>query len=249
MANETIEKLIRRAANRFGIDIRRHHPRTTSTGRLCQMLAHQGVNLVIDVGANVGQFARSLRESGYVDKIVSFEPLEAAHAELLRNSRNDCNWQIAPPVAVGDHDGEITINVSGNSVSSSLLNMLDTHANAAPGSAYTGVQRTRLSRLDTITSEYLQPGMVPFLKIDTQGYEDRVLDGASELLDLAQGLQLELSFVPLYQGQKLFDELVERLRLHGFCIWAIWPGFNDPSTGRMLQVDVTFFRNKVPLSR
>lgn len=248
MASETIEKLIRRAANRFGIDIRRHDRRATSTGRLCQMLANQDVNLVLDVGANVGQFAQSLRDSGYAGKIVSFEPLAIAHAELLRRSRNDHAWEIAPPLAIGDHNGEIAINVSGNSVSSSLLNMLDAHASAAPGSTYTGEQKTRIARLDTLITEHLKPETVSFLKVDTQGYEDRVLDGAGEFLDQVRGLQLELSFVPLYQGQKLFDELVERLRTIGFSMWAIWPGFHDPRSGRMLQVDATFFRNKPPLN-
>lgn len=244
VASEFIEKLVRRTANRFGIDIRRHNPRATSAGRLSQMLVDQRVDLVIDVGANVGQFAQSLRDSGYANRIVSFEPIQAAHAQLLRQSRTDHSWEIAPPVAIGDHDGEIVINISGNSVSSSLLDMLDAHAAAAPESAYVAKQRTHLVRLDTIISEYLKPGTVPFLKIDTQGYEDRVLNGASELLKRVQGLQLELSFVPLYEGQKLFDELVEKLRALGFSIWAIWPGFADPRSGRMLQVDVTFFRKK-----
>jgi FkbM family methyltransferase len=208
------------------------------------MLANQRVNLVIDVGANIGQFAQSLREYGYANKIVSFEPIKAAHAELLRQSRADHLWQIAPPVAIGDHDGEVVINISGNSVSSSVLDMLDAHAAAAPESAYVAMQKTPLARLDTIISEYLKSGTVPFLKIDTQGYEDRVLSGARELLKQVQGLQLELSFVPLYEGQKLFDELVEELRVLGFSIWAIWPGLADPTSGRMLQVDVTFFRTK-----
>ncbi|WP_426271030.1 FkbM family methyltransferase [Dyella kyungheensis] len=242
MANEFIEKLIRQTANRFGIDVKRHNPSATSAGRLSQMLATQKVGLVIDVGANIGQFARSLRQSGYANKIVSFEPLHAAHAALLRQSKLDQAWMIAPAMAIGDHDGEVTINISENSVSSSLLDMLDAHAKAAPTSAYVAVQKTPVARLDSVLGEYLQPGTVSFLKIDTQGYEDRVLAGATELLKHVRGLQLELSFVPLYEGQKLFDELVEKLRMLGFSIWAIWPGFADPSSGRMLQVDVTFFR-------
>lgn len=243
MSAGDFEGLIRRAANRLGIDIHRHRPEASELGRLSAMLTTHGVDLVFDVGANTGQFAQTLREAGYKGRLVSFEPLSTAHAQLLRASRGDARWEIAPRAAIGDHEGEIEMHIAGNSVSSSALGMLDSHAEAAPGSAYVGNEGVRLSRLDTLARGYLQSGTVPFLKIDTQGYEDRVLDGATDLLGKAKGLQLELSFVPLYEGQQLFDALTERLRALGFSIWAIWPGFYDPRNGRMLQVDATFFRD------
>lgn len=243
MITSGLQNLIRQTANRFGIDIRRHHPEASEFGRLSSMLAHHNINLVLDVGANTGQFAKSLRAAGYTQQLVSFEPLSTAHAYLLKASRNDAQWKIAPRSAIGDRDGEIEMHIAGNSVSSSVLGMLDKHASAAPASAYVGTENVPLSRLDTLALGYLRPGTVPFIKIDTQGYEDRVLDGAGELLAEARGLQLELSFVPLYEEQKLFDDLVERLRTLGFAIWAFWPGFCDPRSGRMLQVDATFFRD------
>lgn len=135
------------------------------------------------------------------------------------------------------------MNIAGNSVSSSALAMLQSHVEAAPRSACVSTERVPLSRLDIMAPDYLQPGSVPFLKIDTQGYEDRVLDGATDFLSRVIGLQLELSFVPLYEGQQLFHTMVERMRALGFSIWAIWPGFHNPHSGRMLQVDVTFFRD------
>lgn len=243
MSSKSLESLIRQTANRFGIDIHRHHPEASDMGRLALMLAYREIDLVLDVGANTGQFAKSLREAGYTRRLVSFEPLSSAYAQLLHASRNDAQWEIAPRTAIGDHEGGIVMHIAGNSVSSSILRMLDSHTSAAPDSAYTGTEHAPLSRLDTAAKNYIKSGMAPFLKIDTQGYEDRVLDGASELLNRARGLQLELSFVSLYEGQKLFDELVERLRKLGFTIWAIRPGISDPLTGRMLQVDVTFFRD------
>jgi FkbM family methyltransferase len=243
MSERELEGMIRRTANRHGVDIHRHRPETSEPGRLSMMLASHGVDVVLDVGANTGQFARSLREAGYQGRLVSFEPLSTAHAQLLRASDGDARWEIATRAAIGDHEGEVEMHIAGNSVSSSALGMLDSHAKAAPDSAYVGNELVRLSRLDTMARAYLQPGAVPFLKIDTQGYEDRVLDGAAELLGTICGLHLELSFVPLYEGQQLFDALVERLRGLGFSIWAIWPGFYDPGTGRMLQVDATFFRD------
>lgn len=243
MNRAVLERLIRTTANRFGIDIHRYRLQTPESARLAAMLASQGVDLVFDVGANIGQFAQSLRAAGYTGRLVSFEPLSIAHAQLLRVSRGDVQWEIAPPVAVGARDGEIDIHIAGNSFSSSALEMLASHREVSPGSAYVDSERVRLSRLDTLAQDYMRPDAVPFIKIDTQGYEDKVLDGATKLLDSVHGLQLELSFVPLYEGQQLFDALVERLRAQGFSIWAIWPGLCDPRSGRMLQVDAIFFKN------
>ncbi|MGS1126580.1 FkbM family methyltransferase [Rhodanobacter sp. UC4437_H4] len=244
MKIEGFELAVRNVARYVGIDIRRYRPKNTDLGRLALMLADQKVDLVFDVGANTGQFAKTLRAMGYQGRLVSFEPLTDAHAQLSHASRHDTEWIIAPRGAIGDQDAEINIHVSGNSVSSSALNMLDSHAAAAPESSYIGIERVQQSRLDTVAEQYMESGNTAFIKIDTQGYEDRVLDGATTLLPRVTGMQLELSFVPLYEGQKLFSDLVERLRSLGFSIWSIFPGFFEPRTGRMLQVDVTFFRER-----
>jgi FkbM family methyltransferase len=197
---------------------------------------------VFDVGANVGQFGRSVRDAGYRGRIVSFEPLSAAWEQLVAASRSDSLWQVAPRAAIGNEDGEIEIHVSGNSMSSSVLDMLDAHAIAAPGSAYVGREKVLLRRLDTVAVDYLRPDSSLFVKIDTQGYEDRVLQGASNLLKNTVGLQLECSLVPLYEGQLLYDEMSRRLKALGFALWGITPGFFDPGNGRLLQIDATFFR-------
>jgi hypothetical protein len=86
--------------------------------------------------------------------------------------------------------------------------------------------------------------MTLFLKIDTQGYEDRVLRGAVELLPRAVGLQLEMSLVSLYEGQRRFDEMYVELVGKGFELWSMSPAFVDPRSGRLLQVDATFFRSQ-----
>lgn len=240
-----LEKIIRDSANRLGLDIHRYRPATIQAGRLVSMLAAHRVDVLFDVGANIGQFAEALRKSGFKGRIVSFEPLPAEHAMLVRKSRADSQWDIAPRAAIGASDGEVELNVSGNSFSSSVLEMLEVHTQASPDSRYVSKQIVPLSRLDTVAARYLAPGSVPFVKIDTQGFEDRVLDGAGELLGRAQGVQVELSFVPLYDGQKLFHELVRRLTESGFSIWAIWPGVCAPDNGRMLQTDVIFFRDSI----
>ncbi|HVI25616.1 MAG TPA: FkbM family methyltransferase [Xanthomonadaceae bacterium] len=243
MSLASLESLLRRAINHCGFDLTRYRPEASEAGRLARMLQHNEVNLVIDVGANVGQYARRLRQAGYAGRILSFEPLLEAHARLLALSRNDPHWTVGPRVAIGDREHEVELHISGNSVSSSVLEMLDSHIAAAPGSEYVATERVSMATLDGLLREHLHKDVRPFLKVDTQGFEDRVLAGASAVLAQARGVQLELSLVSLYEGQQLFEPLMDHLSRTGFSVWAIWPGFCDAATGRMLQVDAVFFRS------
>lgn len=239
---DALESLVRRTANRVGLDITRHRPAASPAGRLAAMLATHHVDVVLDAGANIGQFALALRGAGYRGRIVSFEPLPEAWRQLGRAARRDPHWEVPAAVALGATDGEVEINIAGNSVSSSILEMLDSHASAAPQSRYVARERVPLRRLDAVAPDHVAPGDTPFLKIDTQGYETQVLDGAGQWLERVAGLQLELSLVPLYAGQALYRDLLDRLDAAGFELWALWPGFTDPASGRMLQVDAAFFR-------
>ena len=146
-------------------------------------------------------------------------------------------------MAIGAEDGEGEIHVAANSVSSSMLIMLDTHLRAAPASRYIGTERVPMRRLDSIASDYLGSCSVPFLKIDTQGYEDRILLGATKTLNRFIVVELELSLVPLYEGQRLIDDLRNYLIDNGFQLWAMWPEFVDAKNGRLLQVNATFVRD------
>lgn len=238
-----MKPLVRRIIRNFGLDIRRYRPASSESAQLQAMLSSHGVDLVFDVGANIGQFGQFLRNAGYKGRIVSFEPMSSARGRLLEVSKSDPLWEIAPQAAIGNEDGEIELNIAGNSVSSSVLRMLDAHSSAAPGSSYSGSEMVPLRRLDSLAPDYLLTDSVPFLKVDTQGYEDRVLGGAADTLQRVIGLQLELSLIPLYEGQILYDELVPRLKDLGFELWGMTPAFIDPTSGRLLQVDATLFRS------
>jgi len=237
-----LKKGIRDTLRRLGYELTRFHPRSSEAARLRAMLDAHGVNLVLDVGANIGQFGALLREVGYRGRIVSFEPLSSERDVLAKIAEKDPDWTLAPQEAIGSDDGEVEMHIASNSASSSPLRMLEAHLSAAPESRYIGKQRVPMRRLDTLAPGYLRQDSVTFLKIDTQGYEDRVLEGAKATLGRAVGIQLELSFVPLYEGQRLFDEMIERVRGSGFELWSLSPVLFDPRTGRTLQVDVTFFR-------
>lgn len=238
----TIAHQVKKLALKFGIELNRYNPAQSQDARMARLLAHHGIDLVLDVGANTGGYGQSLRDIGYGGDILSFEPLEDAHAELSRLAAGDERWHIAPRMAVGSENGEIVINVAGNSVSSSVLPMHDTHAQAAPQSRYVGTQRVPLNRLDAITHPALATSRSTLLKIDTQGYEMPVLLGAAGLLASVRGIQLELSVTPLYEGQTLYRDMIDWLAAQGFELWNLVPGFLDESTGRLLQFDGVFFR-------
>ena len=201
------------------------------------------VDLVFDVGANVGQFAQQIRAAGFKRRIVSFEPLAEAHRQLSAAAASDPLWSVHERCALGDRDGVVDLNIAGNSVSSSILPMTSTHSTAAPGSAYVGHEQATLVKLDSIARAYLAGAQNPFLKIDTQGFEWQVLSGATQTLPSIRGVLCELSFVVLYEGQHLWREMVDRLEAEGFVLWGLQPGFMDRH-GRNLQTDAIFFRER-----
>jgi FkbM family methyltransferase len=238
MIKNSIKSLIRS----FGWDIHGWSPASSSSAQLLAALNYSKCNLAFDIGANVGQFAQQLRSIGFRGSIISFEPLTLAHSRLLKASRHDPNWLIHHRVAVGGHDGSTEINVAGNSVSSSVLPMLSSHSSAVAESAYVASEHVPLIRLDSVAHEYISEDSRPFIKIDTQGFEWQVLDGATETLKLASCVLLELSLVPLYEGQRLWSEVIQRMEDQGFTLWAIQKGFTDQRTGRTLQIDGIFLR-------
>lgn len=154
---------------------------------------------MLDVGANIGQFARYLRSMKFGGRITSFEPLPDAFRELLRTMGGDVNWN-GVNSAVGATSGTIQINVSHNSVSSSIRHVEERHLEAHPDSAISRVETVQLVSLN----EYLiqNPDSVgPYmLKADTQGFEDAVLDGANLPGWPIPLVVLEMSIEPLYRG-------------------------------------------------
>lgn len=231
----------------FGLEVSRARGFPTAavrqdTIRLVASLQAFGIDLVMDIGANRGQFAAGIRRCGYAGRIVSFEPLSSAHQALQQASAGDALWEVYPRCALGDRAGETSINIAANSESSSILPMLESHRRAAPQSAYQGSESVMVRTLDEVAAPWLKEAREVFLKIDTQGFEWQVLDGARATLPQVRGILVELSLAPLYEGQHLWREVLARLEAEGYTLWALTPVFSDPASGRTLQMDGVFYR-------
>lgn len=246
----SIKHRLKLAARQIGLDVNRYNAVESAEARLFALLSSHRIDTVIDVGANDGGYGALLRRGGYQGTILSFEPLEAEHTRLQAAASADAagKWFVHPRAALGSENGQVEIHVAGNSASSSILPMHKTHEKAAPESKYVGVQKVEVRRLDEVRHEALdqplaQGGRV-LLKIDTQGYEMPVLQGAERLLPRIAGVQLELSLTRLYEGQVLYLEMIQWLAARGFELWNLIPGFIDPASARMLQCDGVFFRGQ-----
>lgn len=237
-----LENFVKRLSRICGLDLRAYHPSRSEAARLGRLLDCNGIDLVLDVGANTGQFAEYLRYVGYTGKIICFEPLSDPYAKLKKLSDNDSGIICAPRMAIGDYDGEVTINIAANHESSSVLKVKEWHSKSELQARFIGCEMVSMRRLDAVVQDYLQGSVRPFLKIDVQGYESRVLDGAAKLLPRLTGLQLELSLMPLYEGELPYRTILDRVEQTGLKLHDLNPCYSDPITGRTLQVDALFFR-------
>lgn len=240
-----MKKLVQSLISRLGYAVFKRDVRFYPELCVARLAQELGFTTVLDVGANTGQFGSALREWGYCGRILSFEPLSGAHGALLRNTQHDSSWDVAPRCAIGSKEEMARLNISANSVSSSLLGISDKHVSSAPESKYVGTESVHVFPLDSIVPGLCDDDQTFFLKIDTQGFEESVLDGAGKTLVRCRAVQLELSLTQLYSSRFLFQDGLTRMNQAGFSVFAIYPGFLDRTTGQTLQADVIFVRDEM----
>ena len=240
--NPHLKDSLRSFAEATGLEVRKTSVYTSPKLRHQLLFSQLPIDLVLDAGANTGQFVHQCRAAGYKGKIISFEPSAAAHASLLQSAAADRLWTVADRMALGATTGDVEINIAANSYSSSLLPMLDSHLAAAPHSAYLQKEKVPLRRLDDVVAA-TAPGRYIFLKLDVQGYECQVLAGATQLLNHTLAVQLEMSLLPLYEGETLMPQMHAAMTAKGFDLWDLEPSFRDSATGRLLQLDGIFIRS------
>jgi len=195
---------------------------------------------VVDVGANRGQFALAARHHAQDAYILAFEPLEEA-AEVFKKV-----FQADPAVelhrcAIGSRQGEVEMHVSRADDSSSLLPIADLQQKFFPGTEEKGLRQVIVTPLDAaLYPEQIQAPA--FLKIDVQGYELEVLKGSTLLLGYFEYLLVECSYMELYKGQPLADDVVRYVEKAGFVFAERYNLVHDRK-GQPIQADF-FFRRK-----
>lgn len=223
-----------------GIEIK-HYPNAELLRRI-KLFNHYNIDLVLDVGASVGEYALALRRIGYLKRIVSFEPTKTSFSKLKANSKKDKLWDVFN-YALGDVNGSTNINVTENPDSSSLLEISETLISSNAESRFIRSEKIEIKKLDSVFESIFADEKNIFLKLDTQGFEKQILEGAHRLLsESILGLQVELSIVPLYKGSDDYLSIIRYLKEFNFNLYGIEPGFYDKKTGRLLQFDGIFFK-------
>jgi FkbM family methyltransferase len=216
------------------------YPRNqTNEGILHEILKMKKINLTLDVGANSGDWALTLRHGGYNGKIISFEPLTSEFDSLSRRSSEDSNWDTFNS-AIGDKNCVSQINIANNSVSSSLSKILDTHTTAEPDSKFILREDVEVQSLNNFKHDWIDSSVSIFLKLDVQGFEKKVLDGATLMLNKIKVIQIEMSFKQLYSDDLCFDDMKSFLESSGFRLYHIQNGFRSAETKELFQVDAIF---------
>jgi len=239
----SVKSALQSVCHACGIEVRILRNSNSERQVLQDVLKASRIDTILDVGANSGQFARLAFEVGFGGVLVSFEAQESVHRELVKRAASrGGSWIVAPRAALGSGRGKIELNIAQNSVSSSILPMRSVHLEAAPQSRYVGKETVDLARLDDLATPLIPRARNIMMKVDTQGYERQVLEGATAILERTAAIQLELSLVPLYDGAPSFVELTGYVQQLGYELFSIVPGFRDRQSGRLLQIDGFFVR-------
>ena len=199
---------------------------------------HYRPKTVLDIGANIGQFAVLIRQVLPGVRIISFEPIEECFRKLQANKL------IAPPFepihsALGNESGFADIYRNEFSPSSSLLPMEDLHRIEAPETRLTKRENIRLQKLDDLRTS-LSISLPLFVKIDVQGFEEQVILGGKNLLLNAEAIVLEISSYPLYKGAPTFDRIYELMKDIGFAYKGNVDQWRSRTDGKILQFDALF---------
>ncbi len=206
------------------------------------LIRRLGVNCVLDVGANIGQYAHRLRRGGYAGRIVSFEPVPAIADKLRDAARDDPDWRVFE-CALGDTDEEAEINVRPGSMSSLLPSSefgKDWHDRLREAET----QKISVRRLDGLFDEAVDGLHDPrvYLKLDTQGYDMQAFAGAGDRLPEIAGMQSEVACVPIYDDMPRLPDQIAAYESAGFEIAGMFPVSLHRATLRVIEFDVTMVR-------
>jgi FkbM family methyltransferase len=234
-------KSLRGLVRATGWDVVRYNAQTNVNVRRQSYLERLGIDYVFDIGANVGAYALALREFGYHGEIISVEPTNDAFTILEAECRRDGNWT-AKNLAVAGREGERTIFVSANSVSSSLMAQSARMQDSCPTGRYVKQETIRTTTLDRLVAEAGGHPRSLWAKLDVQGSAGEILRASRTGLSQLRGIEIELPLVEMYGGEELFAGLLGTLQGQGFELVTLEANTFDPRTGVVQEVNGTLIR-------
>jgi FkbM family methyltransferase len=197
------------------------------------------VDIVLDVGANVGQYAGiHLRDwTGYRGRIASFEPVSACYARCAAMAIEDPSW-VTFPYGLSDVEGTFPISVpAGNEDLSSLHDFTDVGKKAMMiETTTTSIEQVTLRRLDDVIGDISSPTDRLALKLDVQGHETAVLRGSERTLRDVVLVECEMPLIRMFAG------LWELFAAAGFFPVGMQSNYVDSSSGYAMDADVFLAR-------
>lgn len=218
-------------------------PHAAAHHHLRELLRLHRIDLVVDVGANRGQFGKLIRKLGYRGEIVSFEPQSAIRESLAHAAGLDGNWQVRPE-AVAARSGEAVLHLYASDFLSSLHEVSpDALHRTSSDLRRTGTETVPLISLDEIWPQLTKGSRRRvLLKTDTQGHDQEVFRGCTESLPDVQAVMTEGSAIPIYQESPRFPEIMNHLEGKGFAISGIFPIAHRAHDLALIEVDCYFTR-------
>ncbi len=209
-------------------------------------LRHLSPAVILDVGANRGQFSLLSRLLFPDATIIAFEPLARAAARIARDRLLRDNY-ILHRCAASDRTGTAVINVAKADDSSSLLAIGPLQTLHFPGTHAVATEEIRTERIDDLVDlaapESIAAQRQVLMKVDVQGMELSALQGARDTLRHVTHALVELSFVELYIGQALAGQVINFLVGQGFGIVDISHVSRDKAHN-LIQADFLFERTR-----
>lgn len=215
--------MIKYIFNLFGYELTKKRESLTLNTHLKQLIDKYEIDLVIDVGANTGQFGKFLRKIGYEGDILSFEPVSSTFERLRENSASDRRWKITK-LALGNKKGTETINVFDSTDFSSLLAPNEFGKQTFKQIRTSQTETIDIDTLDNILASDRQlASRKIFLKMDTQGYDLNVFIGARNSVNSIVAILSEISFLPIYDGMPDYHQVLKEFEASGFVVTGLFP--------------------------
>ncbi len=231
-----IKKVIKDVMHLIGLDVKKYTPMPLPL----DFVKSLGIKTVLDIGANVGQFATEMRRNSKEVSIISFEPLPHCFEKLTTNLKSDSNFK-AINIALGDTSGEMMMHQNEYTPSSSLLELNEDHIKTFPNATKTSEVMIKIETLDDLMKN-LNVEKEILIKMDVQGYEHKVIAGGIETVKSAKAIIVEISFLDFYRGQPNFNDIYNMLYPLGFKYHGSIQRKIDRKTGLTLSEDSVFIR-------